>query len=287
MNSAPTLFDTALAISRASRRMRLNDGADFLFQRVADDLKDRLSPVLRPFAEIHDIGLSNETVAKALKDIRPESNITRRSFEEHQAPLEDLRLKPESADLITSALVLQHANDLPGLLVQIRRGLKPDGLFMGCLAGGSTLTELRQSLTEAESEILGGVSPRVFPFADTRDMGGLLQRAGFALPVTDSEAITVRYRDMLHLIQDLRLMGATNVLTARSKRPTQRAIFIKAAEIYAQKFADPDGKIRATFEIIWLSGWAPHESQQKPLRPGSAKQRLADALGVPEQKPLV
>jgi hypothetical protein len=143
---------------------------------------------------------------------------------------------------------------------------------------------VRQSLAEAESETMGGVSPRVFPFADVRDMGGLLQRAGLALPVTDSESLTVRYADMFRLMADLRLMGATNVLHERSRRPTTRRLMLKAAEIYARKFSDPDGRIRATFEIIWLSGWAAHASQQKPLKPGSAKQRLADVFGVPEIK---
>jgi hypothetical protein len=187
-------------------------------------------------------------------------------------------------DLIVSGLALQHANDLPGALIQIRRALAADGLFLGCLLGGTTLTELRQALTEAESEVTGGVSPRVFPFADVRDMGGLLQRAGFAVPVADSETVTVRYPDMFGLMADLRAMGGTNVLLARSRRFTPRAVFLRAAEIYRQRFADPDGKLRATFEMIWLSGWAPHESQQKPLKPGSAQARLADALGVVERK---
>jgi hypothetical protein len=168
-------------------------------------------------------------------------------------------------------------------LVQIARALKPDGLFIGCLVGGATLTELRQCLTAAESELTGGVSPRVFPFADVRDMGGLLQRAGLALPVADNEVLTVRYPDMFALMADVRAMGGTNVMHARLKRFTTRGVMLKAAEMYAQRFADADGRIRATFELIWVSGWAPHESQQKPLKPGSAKQRLAHALQVPEQ----
>jgi SAM-dependent methyltransferase len=282
MATTPTLFDTSLALSRASRRMRLQDGANFLLKRVAEDLADRLAPVLRPFPHIHDFGTPDHSITDQLKRIRPEADIQHSPVSALHGDIEHIVLMPESLDLITSGLVLQHANDLPGVLVQLRRSLKPDGLFIGCLAGGATLTELRQSLTEAESEIMGGVSPRVFPFADVRDMGGLLQRAGFALPVTDSESITVRYADMFRLIADLRAMGATNVLTARSKRFTKKAVMIRAAEIYAKRFADADGRIRATFEIIWLSGWAPHESQQKPLKPGSAKSRLADALRVPE-----
>jgi SAM-dependent methyltransferase len=181
-------------------------------------------------------------------------------------------------DLAVSALSLHTVNDLPGALIQIRRILKPDGLFLGCLLGGSTLKELRSALGAAETEICGGISPRVAPFADVRDMGGLLQRAGLALPVADSEPLTVRYRDMFALMADLRAMGATNALHARLRKPAPRRLFLRAAEIYAARFSDPDGRVRATFELIFVSGWAPHESQQKPLRPGSAKMRLEDAL---------
>jgi hypothetical protein len=168
-------------------------------------------------------------------------------------------------------------------LIQIRRALKPDGLFIGCLLGGATLTELRQAFTEAEAEMEGGVSPRVAPFADVRDLGGLLQRAGFALPVTDIEPVTVRYADPSGLFRDLRAMGLTNALRARRKAPLRRATLMRACEIYAQRFADADGRLRATFELAWLSGWAPHASQQRPLQPGSAKMRLADALGTEER----
>jgi hypothetical protein len=166
--------------------------------------------------------------------------------------------------------------------VQVRRALKPDGLFLAALAGGDTLTELRQSFAAAESEIEGGISPRVAPFADLRDLGGLLQRAGFALPVIDSERITVRYDTVFALMHDLRRMGATNALTERRRTPLRRKTLLRMAEIYAERFADADRRLRATFEIIWLSGWAPHESQQQPLKPGSAKARLADALGASE-----
>jgi SAM-dependent methyltransferase len=191
---------------------------------------------------------------------------------------EILPFAPESFDLVASTLALQHANDLPGALVQIRRALKPDGLFLGCLLGGQSLNELRTALAIAESELCGGISPRVAPFADIRDMGALLQRAGFALPVADSEPLVARYADMFGLMADLRAMGATNPLEARARRPTPRRLFARAAQIYAERFGDPDGRVRATFELIFLSGWAPHESQQKPLAPGSAKMRLAEAL---------
>ena len=189
-------------------------------------------------------------------------------------------------DLAVSALSLQTVNDLPGALIQIRRILKPDGLFLGCLLGGASLRELRSALAVAESELYGGISPRVAPFADVREMGGLLQRAGLALPVADSEPLTVRYRDMFALMADLRAMGATNALVARLRKPSSRKLFLRAAEIYAERFSDPDGRVRATFELVFVSGWAPHESQQKPLRPGSAKVRLEDALkgGKPAQE---
>jgi SAM-dependent methyltransferase len=198
--------------------------------------------------------------------------------------LESLPFAAGSLDLAVSLLALHGVNDLPGALIQIKRALKPDGLFMGCLLGGRTLQELRQALLEAESETMGGVSPRVAPFADLRDLGGLLQRAGFALPVIDSEIVTVRYRDAFGLLRDLRAMGWANALVARRKTPLRRETLLRAASLYAERFADPDGRLPATFEFVWVSGWAPHESQQKPLKPGSAKARLADALGVPEIK---
>jgi SAM-dependent methyltransferase len=185
-------------------------------------------------------------------------------------------------DLVVSALALQFVNDLPGTLMQIRRTLKPDGLFLGALLGGETLTELRQSFAAAESEVEGGASPRVAPFADLRDAGALLQRAEFTLPVADVERLTVRYGSAFDLMRDLRRMGATNALYARRRAPLRRATLLRMAEIYAERFADPDGRVRASFEIIWLSGWAPHPGQQQPLKPGAATARLADALGTRE-----
>jgi SAM-dependent methyltransferase len=196
---------------------------------------------------------------------------------------EALPLPAQGFDLAVSLLALQHVNDLPGTLAQVRRALRPDGLFIGCLLGGRTLTELRQAFGEAESEVEGGISPRVAPFAEVREMGGLLQRAGFALPVTDVETLTVRYADPFALMRDLRAMGLTNVLTERRRTPLRRATLMRAAALYAERFADADGRLRASFEILWLSGWAPHESQQKPLKPGSAQTRLADALNTTER----
>ena len=198
---------------------------------------------------------------------------------------EALPFRAGSLDLVLSALGLQFVDDLPGAFVQIRRALKPDGLFLAAMLGGDTLTELRQAFAEAEAEVEGGLSPRVAPFADLRDIGGLLQRAGFALPVTDSDIVRVRYANAFALMQDLRRMGLTNALHDRRRTPLRRATLMRTAEIYAERFGDPDGRVPATFEIVWLSGWTPHESQQKPLRPGSARTRLADALGVKEAAP--
>ena len=171
-------------------------------------------------------------------------------------------------------------------MVRIRRALKPDGLFLAAIPGAGTLGELRDVLLSAEAEVLGGASPRVIPFADVRDIGGLLQRAGFALPVIDAENYTVRYDTLFDLMRDLRAMGMTNPLIGRSRKPLNRRFFLRAAELYAQRYADPDGRIRATFSIVYVSGWAPHESQQKPLKPGSAKMRLADALTSGLEGPL-
>ena len=195
---------------------------------------------------------------------------------------EALPLKEGAIGLITSVLSLQLVNDLPGALIQIRRALKPDGLFLGALLGGDSLIELRQAFMLAEMETAGGVSPRVFPAADVRDLGGLLMRAGFALPVADSERLTVTYADPLALMRELKAMGASNPLAARSRKPLRRDTLARAAVLYAERFGEPDGRVRATFEILYLCGWAPHESQQKPLKPGSAAARLADALGTRE-----
>jgi SAM-dependent methyltransferase len=195
---------------------------------------------------------------------------------------EALPFADASLDLAVSALALQSVNDLPGALIQIRRALKPDGPMLAALLCGDTLTELRQAFAQAESEVEGGLSPRVAPFADLRELGALLQRAGFALPVADSDKLVVRYDSAFALMRDLRAMGATNVLAERRRVPLKRATLLRMAETYAKRFSDPDGRVRATFEIAWLTGWAPHESQQKPLKPGSASQRLADALGTKE-----
>ena len=187
-------------------------------------------------------------------------------------------------DLVVHALALHWANDPVGQLVQCRRALLPDGWFIGLLFGGQTLAELRACLAQAETEVTGGLSPRILPMAEIRDLGALLQRAGFALPVADTFTTKVRYRDAFHLMHDLRAMGEGNALIERLRIPTRRSVFTRMAELYQKGFGAPDGRIEATFEIVVLTGWAPHENQPRPLRPGSAKARLADALAVPERK---
>jgi SAM-dependent methyltransferase len=285
--TAPLVFDRSL-IRRRLQRARAQGFESFLVDRAVADLEERLAPVLREFPLALDVGTPTPAAAEWLRSSGRAGRVVRVApMLERGAILGDeeaLPVAPEQFNLAVSLLSLQAVNDLPGALVQIRRALQPDGLFIGCLFGGSTLTELRQAFTEAEAEIEGGVSPRVAPFADVRDVGSLLQRAGFALPVTDIEPVTVRYRDPFGLFRDLRAMGLTNPLQARRRTPLRRQTLMRAAAIYAERFADADGRLRATFDILWLSGWAPHESQQKPLQPGSAKMRLADALKVPEQK---
>ena len=287
--SAPRVFDRLLLRQRRHRARALG-AATFLIDRVAEDMGDRLAAVLRRFDLAVDLGSPTEAVRRML-GARAGAIVAVDAVRQHLAGHAGLKVAADeealpfadaSLDLVVSALALQAVNDLPGALVQIRRALKPDGLFLAALFGGETLTELRQSFAEAESEMESGVSPRVAPFADTREAGALLQRAGFALPVADVERITVRYASPLALMQDLRRMGATNVLLERRRKPLKRATLQRTAEIYAQRFSDTDGRLRASFEIVWLSGWAPHESQQKPLKPGSAAQRLADALGTTE-----
>ena len=251
----------------------------FLIERVAAELAERLGAVLRRFDLAADVGTPNDAVRRAL---RQRQGRARRPIAEVVADDEALPFREASLDLAVSALALQFVNDLPGTLIQIRRALKPDGLLLAAMLGGDTLTELREAFAEAEAEVEGGVSPRVAPFADLRDLGALLQRAGFALPVTDVDRLTVRYASPVALMHDLRRMGATNALVERRLVPLRRATLRRMLEIYAERFADADGRVRATFEIVWLSGWAPHASQQKPLAPGSAKTRLADALGTRE-----
>jgi len=299
MANAPILFDRHLLRRRRQRaraQTGARGGADFLLTQVADDLAQRLSMVMRRFERAVDLGTPGDAVRRALETqletqlagplIRAGDRGTglaaageglRVIADEEALPFAD-----GSLDLVVSALALHVLNDLPGTLAQIRRALKPDGFFLAAMLGGDTLCELRQAFAEAETLIEGGLSPRVAPFADVRQLGGLLQRAGFALPVADSDRLTVRYDSALALMQDLRRMGATNTLAERRKAPLRRETLARMLQVYADNYADADGRVRATFEVVWLSGWAPHASQQQPLKPGSARHRLADALGARE-----
>lgn len=279
----PLLFDAQRRAANLSRA-RL-DRADFLHQRAAEDAVESLEAILRDFPAAVDASALPGPFAQALarSDAAGRVRSVRAVAPAADPGASPLDVEPGSQDLIVSLLTLHWANDLPGALTQIRRALKPDGLFLGALFGAGTLKELRGVLTEAELEVRGGAQARVSPFADGYDGAGLLQRAGFALPVSDVDRITVRYPDMFALVRDLRAMGETSAL-AGSVRPLNRHIAARAAQLYAQRHAQADGRIPATFEIIRLTGWAPHESQPRPLPRGSAKVRLADALGVREIK---
>jgi SAM-dependent methyltransferase len=285
MTDSPIIFDRLLQRRRRSRAAA--SPANFLLEHVAGELVDRLSVVLRRFDVGVDLGTPGDAVRVSLRRLGAVGTIVGADVIARSRPFvvadeEALPFRDSSLDLVVSGLALHFANDLPGVLTQIRRAIKPDGLFLAALLGGDTLTELRQAFAEAESEIEGGVSPRVAPFADLRQLGALLQRAGFALPVIDVERVTVRYGSAFDLMHDLRRMGAANTLVARRRVPLRRMTLMQMADIYARRFADADGRIRTTFDIVWLSGWSPHPNQQQPLRPGSAKARLADALGTRE-----
>jgi len=256
----------------------------------------RLETIMRRFPLAVDLGARNGAFAKALAasdasekiNLLIETDLSAAMLGREGVRLvadeERLPFAPDSLDLAVSTLALHWTNDLVGALIQARLALKPDGLFIGALLGGATLTELRQSLLNAEAELSGGASLRVSPFADANDAGSLLQRAGFALPVADVDRVTVRYAHPVELLRDLRAMGETNVLTERPRTPLTRRLLARALELYVEQFTEADGRVRATFEIITVTGWKPHASQQKPLPRGSAKMRLAEALGTVEHK---
>jgi SAM-dependent methyltransferase len=289
----PRIFDRDLLIRRRDRAAAEAAKHDFLLARVADDLAERLTFIQRTFPLAANIGAHHGLVTQKVRGI---AGIERVIDVERSLRLlggEGLRVVADeealpfadgALDLVMSGLSLQLVNDLPGALLQIRRALKPDGLLLAALLGGATLKELREAWIAAEVDVSGGASPRVAPFADVRDMGALLQRAGFALPVVDSETLTVTYASPLALMQDIKAMGTSNMLVARRRTPVTRGLLLRAAEIYAERHATADGRVPATFEILTLTAWAPHESQPKPLRPGSAQARLAVALGVVEGK---
>jgi SAM-dependent methyltransferase len=272
MSTPPALFDPDLLARRRARAEARGAGADFLREAAAAEIAERLNEVNRRFQAPVIIGPKGALWAEALG--LPGARLI--------PDAETLDLEAEEADLVVHALALHWANDPVGQIAQARRALRPDGLFIGALFAGDTLWELRQALALAETETTGGLSPRVAPMGEIRDLGALLQRAGLALPVADAARLPVSYATMFDLIRDLRAMGETNVMTDRSRAPTRRAVFARAAELYAERFGDGSGRVGATFEIVYLTGWAPAESQQKPLRPGSAVARLADALGTEE-----
>lgn len=268
-STAPSLFDRP-ALTR--RRARATDEALFLHRAARDEVQDRLSMVNRTFTAPAIV----TPFPTIWRDVLPKARII--------GDEETLALTPDAHDLVVHAMALHWANDPVGQLIQCRRALRPDGLLLAICLGGETLHELRAALGQAEIDVTGGLSPRIAPMAELRDLGALLQRAGLALPVADAVPLTAEYRDVFHLMRDLRAMGETNVLADRLKTPTRRQVFDRAQQIYSDHFATSDGRMPATFELICLTGWSPDDSQPKPLRPGSARTRLADALGTDEGK---
>ncbi len=296
MTAPPNIFDSTLHRRRLNRAAPLFHRADFLKRRVAEDLVARIEAIHRRFAVAVDLGARDGAFRDALATSAAAAKIDTLI----ETDLSEIMIKPgrgvrlvadeerlpfaeTSVNLVVSSVAMHWVNDLVGSLIQIRRALKPDGLMMISLLGGATLTELRQSLLTAEESLRGGAAPRVSPFIDAADGADLLRRAGFALPVVDTDMVTVRYDQALDVMADLRAMGETGALTDRSGPMLTKAVVRRTCEHYARWFSDADGRVRATFEIITLTGWAPHRDQQKPLRPGSAQVRLADALGVVEQ----
>lgn len=278
------VFDRSALRKNRNRCARNPGDHTFLFDWASTRVAERLFDIRRRFPMALQIGAradftSDKIDQKIIMDVSTDQPDLKIIADEDFLPF-----KENSFDLITSALNLHSVNDLPGALLQIRKTLKPDGLLIAALFGGETLMELRESLMQAELELKGGISPRVSPFADKQQIGALLQRAGFALPVIDSEIVTVTYDTIFKLMHDLRFMGEGNIIRDRHKYNPGKSFFMKAAEYYQDKYSEKDGRIRASFEIIFLIGWAPHASQQKPLRPGSAKNRLADALSTQEIK---
>jgi NADH dehydrogenase [ubiquinone] 1 alpha subcomplex assembly factor 5 len=287
----PRIFDRSLLRRRRDRSARSPDAnRDFLFTESGERLLDRLDDVRRRFPRTLDLGCRDGLLGRLLHgrggiETLVQGDLSFGLLQGAKGPAlqldeEALPFAPETFDLVLANLSLHWTNDLPGALAQIRYALKPDGLFLGVLFGAGTLAELRTVLMEAEIAETGGASARVAPFADLRDAAGLMQRAGFALPVADIETVTVTYAGLMPLLADLRAMGETNILDARLKRPTRRAVIARAAALYQEKFGGSDGRIPASFRLIFLTGWAPHESQQQPARRGSGQVSFGDALGA-------
>lgn len=292
MTSQPNIFDRTLLNRRRTRAAPHAPAHDFLLRHVSEDMADRLSLIARTFPVGLNLGAHTGALGRRLRQLGSigqliDADASGAMLAHCDGPRlaadeEFLPFGPGTLDLVVSGLALQFANDLPGVLLQVRQALKGDGLLLAALLGAGSLSELREAFIVAETEIYGGATPRVAPFADVRTLGGLLQRAGFALPVADIDTLTVTYAHPFALMQELRAMGASNALAERSRRPMTRRLLARASEVYAERFGTPDGRVPATFEIVTLTGWAPDPSQPKPLRPGSARTRLADALGVPE-----
>jgi SAM-dependent methyltransferase len=287
MAMPPPIFDRLLL--RQRRLRSLQSGSQFLNDIVTAELAERLAIINRPLQTMLVHGVASTVLKTAASELRPAAKIiTSDILERPELDLvldeEALPFAPHSLEAFVHVLGLESTNDVPGVLAQIKRALKPDGVFLGAVLGGDTLVELRQAWLIAETQMLGGATPRVAPFVHIREWGALLQRAGFALPVLDSDRRIARYRDLIGLMHDLRGLGLANTMTQRSRTPLSRSLLAAVARAYADRYANADGHIPATFEIIYLTAWCPHESQQKPLRPGSASQRLAEALGVEERK---
>jgi len=292
MNQIPEIFDRALLKLRRRRIATRAAQGDFLHGRIARELAERVSLISRHFDIAADLGThtgrlaaalgKTENVGQVIATDNCQDYLTGEPGLQILADEEWLPFRANSLDLVASNLQLQWANDLPGIFAQAQRALKPDGLFLAVLFGGQTLHELRAALGQAEIDVTGGLSPRVAPMAEIRDLGALLQRAGFSLPVADILPLNTSYATPLHLMRELRAMGEQNALQARVPHFTRRAVIDRAVDHYAANFADSDGRVRATYELIFLSGWAPDANQPQPLRPGSAQSRLAEALGTTE-----
>ncbi|MEM7619727.1 MAG: methyltransferase domain-containing protein [Pseudomonadota bacterium] len=294
--STPNIFDKSFLNTKRTRAAKQITKYDFLLRHVAQDLSDRLSFILRTFTHTLDFGSHHGVVGHAVSKLETVDNVMfldscsalLQHCKGHKilADEEILPLAPKVFDLIVSGLSLQNLNDLPGILLQLRHTLKPDGLFLASLLGGRTLWELREAFNIAQEEMEGGTSPHIAPFVDVRDAGHLLQRAGFTLPVADTDSLTIHYDTALHLMKDLQGMGGSNSLIQRNRTPLKRSTLFRIVEIYQERFAlkngKDTGKVPATFEILTLTGWSPHDSQQQPLKPGSATTRLADALETTE-----
>lgn len=287
------VFDRSLVRRRRDRAARDHDRHAFLFHQVSDRLLSRLEAVRRTFPAVLELGCRDGHLGRAIAGRRGTELVVKSDLAPAMARLagdgalvadeEFLPFNDCAFDLVVSNMALHWVNDLPGTLVQINRCLKPDGFFLASLVGGGTLAELRHCLLDAELMVCGGASPRVSPFADLRDAAALLQRAGFALPVADCETIRVTYRTPFDLLGELRRMGSSNALLARRRSPPPRRLFLEAARLYQERHAETDGRVAATVEILYLAGWAPDPGQPRPLRPGTARHRLADALGTVEQ----